>query len=270
MRKSWILILAATALAVASCGSAKKLTYLQDMDTETTYQVAEQPDAKIGVNDKLKIVVTCQEPSLAAPFNLASGTYSLDPNSGEVKSNLYPETDHGYVVSKDGTIDFPVLGDVYVRGLTLEQLRETLTQKIIDTKFVKEPIVLVEFLNFQFTVLGEASPGNYIVPNGHINLIEALAMAGDLKTSAKRDDVWVIRTQDGERKVYSVNMRSKDLYDSPAFYIQQNDLIYVKPLKSVKDSDAEKKAKVGSTIISLLSTVSSITLALVYAGVISK
>ncbi|MBS7290492.1 MAG: polysaccharide biosynthesis/export family protein [Bacteroidales bacterium] len=269
MKKLWIIALAAS-LSLVSCSSYKKMTYLQDMDSLATYEVKEQPDVLIGVNDKLRIVVTCQEPTLAAPFNLSSGVYSVDPETGESFTKVSSESESGYVVNKNGYIDFPVLGLVKAQGLTIDQLRQSLIDKIIATKYIKDPIVLVQFMNFQFTVLGEANPGNYNVPNGHINLLEALAMAGDLKTSAKRDDVWVIRTENGQRKVYSIDMRSKDLFDSPAFNIQQNDLIYVKPLKSVKDSDASKRSTIFQTVITALSTVSSITLALVYAGVIGS
>ena len=269
MKKQWILAVAAL-LSLASCGSYKKLTYLQDMDSLATYEVKEQPDVLIGVNDKLRIVVTCQEPTLAAPFNLSTGVFSVNPETGESVTKLSSEAESGYVVDKNGYIDFPVIGLVKAEGLTLEGLREDLIDKIIETKYIKDPIVLVEFMNFQFTVLGEANPGNYNVPNGHINLLEALALAGDLKPSAKRDDVWVIRTENGQRMVYSVDMRSKDLFESPAFNIQQNDIIYVKPLKSVKDADATKRSSVITTVISALSTVSSITLAFVYAGVIGS
>ena len=266
MKKQWILAVAAL-LSLASCGSYKKLTYLQDMEVLTTYDVKEQPNVLIGVNDKLRIVVTCQEPTLAAPFNLSTGVFSVNPETGESVTKLSSEAESGYVVDKNGYIDFPVIGLVKAEGLTLEGLREDLIDKIIETKYIKDPIVLVEFMNFQFTVLGEANPGNYNVPNGHINLLEALALAGDLKPSAKRDDVWVIRTENGQRMVYSVDMRSKDLFESPAFNIQQNDIIYVKPLKSVKDADATKRSSVITTVISALSTVSSITRAFVYAGV---
>ena len=269
MKKQWILAVAAL-LSLASCGSYKKLTYLQDMEVLTTYDVKEQPNVLIGVNDKLRIVVTCQEPTLAAPFNLCTGVFSVNPETGESVTKLSSEAESGYVVDKNGYIDFPVIGLVKAEGLTLEGLREDLIDKIIETKYIKDPIVLVEFMNFQFTVLGEANPGNYNVPNGHINLLEALALAGDLKPSAKRDDVWVIRTENGQRMVYSVDMRSKDLFESPAFNIQQNDIIYVKPLKSVKDADATKRSSVITTVISALSTVSSITLAFVYAGVIGS
>ena len=269
MKKQWILAVAAL-LSLASCGSYKKLTYLQDMEVLTTYDVKEQPNVLIGVNDKLRIVVTCQEPTLAAPFNLSTGVFSVNPETGESVTKLSSEAESGYVVDKNGYIDFPVIGLVKAEGLTLEGLREVLIDKIIETKYIKDPIVLVEFMNFQFTVLGEANPGNYNVPNGHINLLEALALAGDLKPSAKRDDVWVIRTENGQRMVYSVDMRSKDLFESPAFNIQQNDIIYVKPLKSVKDADATKRSSVITTVISALSTVSSITLAFVYAGVIGS
>ena len=269
MKKQWILAVAAL-LSLASCGSYKKLTYLQDMEVLTTYDVKEQPNVLIGVNDKLRIVVTCQEPTLAAPFNLSTGVFSVNPETGESVTKLSSEAESGYVVDKNGYIDFPVIGLVKAEGLTLEGLREDLIDKIIETKYIKDPIVLVEFMNFQFTVLGEANPGNYNVPNGHINLLEALALAGDLKPSAKRDDVWVIRTENGQRMVYSVDMRLKDLFESPAFNIQQNDIIYVKPLKSVKDADATKRSSVITTVISALSTVSSITLAFVYAGVIGS
>ena len=269
MKKQWILAVAAL-LSLASCGSYKKLTYLQDMEVLTTYDVKEQPNVLIGVNDKLRIVVTCQEPTLAAPFNLSTGVFSVNPETGESVTKLSSEAESGYVVDKNGYIDVPVIGLVKAEGLTLEGLREDLIDKIIETKYIKDPIVLVEFMNFQFTVLGEANPGNYNVPNGHINLLEALALAGDLKPSAKRDDVWVIRTENGQRMVYSVDMRSKDLFESPAFNIQQNDIIYVKPLKSVKDADATKRSSVITTVISALSTVSSITLAFVYAGVIGS
>lgn len=269
MKKLWIIALAAL-LSLASCSSYKKMAYLQDMDSLATYEVKEQPDVLIGVNDKLRIVVTCQEPTLAAPFNLSSGVFTVDPETGESITKVSSESESGYVVNKNGYIDFPVLGLVKAQGLTIDQLRQSLIDKIIATKYIKDPIVLVQFMNFQFTVLGEANPGNYNVPNGHINLLEALAMAGDLKTSAKRDDVWVIRTENGQRKVYSVDMRSKDLFESPAFNIQQNDLIYVKPLKSVKNSDASNRSTVLQTVITALSTVSSITLALVYAGVIGS
>ena len=237
MKKQWILAVAAL-LSLASCGSYKKLTYLQDMEVLTTYDVKEQPNVLIGVNDKLRIVVTCQEPTLAAPFNLSTGVFSVNPETGESVTKLSSEAESGYVVDNNGYIDFPVIGLVKAEGLTLEGLREDLIDKIIETKYIKDPIVLVEFMNFQFTV--------------------------------KRDDVWVIRTENGQRMVYSVDMRSKDLFESPAFNIQQNDIIYVKPLKSVKDADATKRSSVITTVISALSTVSSITLAFVYAGVIGS
>lgn len=268
MKKKIFLTLAAVALLLDSCSSYKKLTYLQDMETLVNYEVAEQPDVKISVNDKLSIFVTCQEPALAAPFNLQSGTFSVDPSTGEPASTVSSETSKGYLVDKNGCINFPVLGLVKATGYTLNEFRDLLVQMIIDTKYVKDPIVLVEFMNFQFTVLGEASPGNYNVPNGHINLLEAIAMAGDLATTAKRDDVWVIRTQNGVRTVYSVDMRSKSLYDSPAFYLQQNDVIYVKPQKSKRDSDDQRISNLWSGVTGGLSLISSLIIALHYAGVI--
>lgn len=270
MKKDFLLALAAAALLLGSCSSYKKLTYLQDMETLVNYEVAEQPDVRISVNDKLSIFVTCQEPALAAPFNLQSGTFSVDPNTGEATSSVSSESSKGYLVDKDGCINFPVLGLIPAAGYTLNEFRELLTGLITDTKYVKEPIVIVEFMNFQFTVLGEASPGNYNVPNGHINILEAIAMAGDLSTAAKRDDVWVIRTQNGVRTVYSMDMRSKSLYDSPAFHLQQNDVIYIKPQKSKRDSDAQWVSSIWSAVTGTLSLASSLFIALHFAGVFDK
>lgn len=270
MKKRFILLLAVAALLAGSCSSYKKLTYLQDMEPMVEYEVAERPDVKISVNDKLNILVTCQEPSLAAPFNLQSGTFSVDPTTGEASSTVTSEASKGYLVDKDGYINFPVLGMVKATGYTLNEFRDMLIEKIKGTHYIKDPIVMVEFMNFQITVLGEAGAGNYNIPNGHINILEAIAMAGDLSTSARRDDVWVIRTQDGIRTVYSIDMRSKSLYDSPAFYLQQNDLIYVKPLRSKLDSDDQRRSRFMTTVTSFVSFISSISMVLYLTGIIDR
>lgn len=245
-------------LLADSC-SYKRLTYLQDMDPLETYEVVERPDAKIGIDDKLSIVVTCKNPALAAPFTIVSGRASVDPVTGEISAGNTDEA-KGYTVDKRGMIKFPVLGDVYVEGMTLKELEAAISQQIIEKNYIKDPVVLADFMNFQITMLGEVGgKGNYVIPNGSINILEAIALAGDLTTAAVRNDVWVIRTEEGKRKVYTVNLLSKSLYESPAFYLQQNDIVYVKPRRSKLDTNSQLGMQIGSMVLSVLSTVASVS-----------
>ena len=130
-----------------------------------------------------------------------------------------------------------------------------IADKIKAKNYLKEPIVMADFMNFQITMLGEVnSKGNFKVENNEINLIQAIAMAGDLTTNAKREEILVIRTENGERKAYPVNMLSKDLYESPAFQLQQNDVVYAKPNKVKSDGAFERKTTLLTLFTSLLST----------------
>ncbi len=238
-------------LGLSSCNTSKKLTYLQDMELLKNYPVQEEREIRIQPKDKLDIVVTCKNPELAMPFNIMGGMVRTNAN-GEVSSVATgAEEKKGYVVDKSGCIDFPVLGELPVVGLTLEELKFMIEEKIKAKNYLKEPIVMADFMNFQITMLGEvAQKGNFSVENNEINLIQAIAMAGDLTTNAKRDEILVIRTENGERKVYPVNMLSRDLYESPAFQLQQNDVVYAKPNKVKSDGAFERR----TTLISLLLT----------------
>ena len=124
--------------------------------------------------------------------------------------------------------------------------------------YLKEPIVMADFMNFQITMLGEVNnKGNFSVENNEINLIQAIAMAGDLTTNAKRDEILVIRTENGERKVYPVNMLSRDLYESPAFQLQQNDVVYAKPNKAKSDGQFERRTTTISLLLTFITAISS-------------
>jgi len=259
MKKYFSLILSCclTVLLLDSCGSYKRTAYLQDMDTLTTYQVAERPDSRIHSRDKLNISVTCPNPSLAAPFSKNASVANIDPEA--IANGAQAVAVNDYTVDKDGFINFPVIGKIYVENVTLDELKKTIEQKIIDIHYIKEPVVTVEFLNFQITMLGEISTvGNYVITGDGVNILEALALARDLKPTANTKDVWIIRTENGQRKVYSINMRSKSLYDSPAFYLQQNDIIYAKPRKTRMDSDVTSVLSwigIFTSLSSLLTTV---------------
>lgn len=269
--KKTAFILFVTALVIDSCTVQRDMTYLQDMEVGITYEVADRPDEHVTEYDRLSIVVTCNEPALAAPFNLVTGTFSVDPMTGEVSSQAKPVNDNGYLVDKNGNINFPVLGQLHVVGMTLKEVEECIAKGISDLEYIKDPIVLVDFLNFQFTVLGESGVGNYNVQGNHINLLQAIAMSGDIHATGKKDDIWVIRTDNGTRQAYSVNLLSKDLFDSPVFYLQQNDIIYAKPSPRTKREDRnEVLQKSFNVFLTALTTSTSIISVLYWSGILER
>jgi polysaccharide export outer membrane protein len=185
------------------------------------------PELTIQPQDMLSIVVSSKEPELALPFNLPIISYQ---GIGEA----YMGQQHllSYTVNKDGDIDFPVLGKLHIEGLTRNQLEQFVKEKIIAENYIKDPVVTVQFVNFRLTVSGEvARPGTCEIKSDHITLFEALSMAGDLTIHGKRDNVKVIREKNGERTVYEVDLRTANIFDSPVYYLQQNDIIYVTPNK---------------------------------------
>ena len=241
-----------------SC-SYRKLAYLQDMEELKTYDVTEAPDVRIRKNDKIKILVSCTNAPLAAPFNLTGGATDVNIATGSIGSAAVKEEGVEYLVDNEGCILFPVLGSLRVEGLTLKQLKEEISNLIIEKKYINDPIVTAEFTNFQITILGEvSSKGNYIVKDNRITILQAIAMAGDLTTYAQNDNIWVIRTEGGERQVYPIDLRSKSCFDSPGFWLQQDDVVYVKPRKAKLDGGSQLALTITSTVLSGLSALGSI------------
>lgn len=263
MKKSLaIAVLGCMLLSLGSC-SYKRITYLQDMETLTTYDVTDAPDVKVRKNDRIRIHVGCTNPVLAAPFNMAEGAANVDVTTGAISSAGMAETMDAkgveYLVDKNGDILFPVLGTLHVEGLTLDQVKDDITRQITEKRYIAEPIVTAEFTNFQITVLGEVnSKGNYVVKDNRVTVFQAIAMAGDLTTCAKYDDVWVIRNDGSEREVYNLDLLSKSCFDSPGFYLQQDDIVYVKPRKVKMDANAQLGWQIGTTILTTLSTIGSL------------
>ena len=243
----WLLVLF-LASALASCATPKKLSYLLDMEYAKNYPAAPAPELVIQVDDCLGIHISCDNPQLAAPFNLTLPT----ADAAEV---------HSYWVDKDGNIDFPVLGTLPVVGKTLKEVKELIADRISAKGLIRNPIVLVTLDNFSITLIGNA--GNQVLPvtGNSINILQVLAQSGRLDATTKIKDLMVIRTEDGIRKAYSVDLQSKDLFDSPVFYLKQNDVVYYKPQHT-------RLSPTGNTIISfttiLLSVASIITNALIW------
>lgn len=247
-------------LLMCSCGSYRRLAYLQDMEVNKDYQVAPKPDTRICPDDKVRIVVTCSSPELAAPFNVVTGMVDYDAASKAVRKNAVDLEEKGYLVDQKGDINFPVLGKLHIAGLTLEELKALVEDELKGHNYIKDPIVYTEFVNFEVVVLGEAGVGRYNIPSGGVNIFELLAMAKDLTGDALRDDLRVIRTEGGVRRAYSINLKSVDCYNSPVFYLKQDDMVYALPKDSKMDTATHNVISVTSLMLSAISTIGTVLL----------
>jgi len=229
-RYLFIAALAAAAMTLFSCKSTtyKQINYLQDISGDTTMTMNQTKGIVIQPKDQLSIVVSSRTPALAAEFNLPVASY-------QAGTELFTEGGYqqkllGYVVDNDGKISFPVLGTIEAAGKTRWDLQNYIRDEIISGGYIKDPIVTVEFLNFKISVMGEVnSPGTFTIAGDKITIFGALALARDLTIFGRRDRVQVIRESGDQRKIFMLDLRDSDIFNSPAYYLQQNDMIYVEP-----------------------------------------
>jgi len=253
----------AFSFSLSSCTSTKKIVYFQDLqDTSkiSSQIINEAYEVKIQPDDILEIIVSSINPEATAPFNLGSAittNYSsaatpvTGSNSAVANNNVT-----GYLVDKQGRIDFPVLGKMKVDGYTTFQLKDTLEHKL-DT-FLSNPIVNIRLLNYKITVLGEViHPSTYTIPSERLSVIDAIGMAGDLTIYGKRENILLVREENGQRKFIRLNLNSSDIFKSPYFYLKQNDVVYVEPNKTKISSSGISSVQKISLIIA---TVSLLTL----------
>lgn len=214
---------------LASCKTYEKINYMQDVRVDTPVEVSVNQGIRIQPQDMLSIVVSSKTPELAMIFNLPVVSYQA---GSEVVSGAGTQRLLGYVVDNNGEIDFPVLGKIKVAGLTRWEVQEYIKKTIIDAGLMKDLVVTVEFMNFKISIMGEVnSPGTYTINGDKVTLLEALSMARDLTIYGKRDGVYVVREENGVRTTYNVDLRSVSLFDSPVYYLRQNDVVYVEPNK---------------------------------------
>ena len=218
MKKLNLLLTVGIIALFASCTTPGRLTYLKDMKYGQQYAAQKAPELKLQPEDKISIQVFSSDPQLAAPFNTTGGF----TEGAQVSASQY-------TIDNQGNIDFPVLGHLRVEGKTVTQVKNEIASRIIEMGYIREPIVKVELNNFQITVLGENNNRILPVTGESINLLQVVAQAGSMGIQQKITDVMVIRTENGVRTAYSVNLQKKALFDSPVFYLQQNDIVYIKP-----------------------------------------
>jgi polysaccharide export outer membrane protein len=215
-------------LFLVSCASRKDVVYYQDIDgiagsaKATSYEIKIQPD------DLLMIIVSAEDPEIAAPFNLK--TISVQ-TPGKPDAATGQQTMQLYLVDANGFIEFPVLGKLKVSGLIRSEVMKMLQDKI--AVYIKNPIINLRIMNFKVSVQGEVnSPGTYPVASDRITLIEALTMAKDLTIYGKRNNILVIREIDGVKSYNRVDITKVDFINSPFYYLAQNDVVYVEPNKN--------------------------------------
>lgn len=217
---------------VSSCVNTKKVTYFNDLTSKEGVDV--QTDPVIQRNDQLSILVTSLNAEATAVFN-APNVSVIASSSG----NGTTSQTTGYLVDKNGNINFPLVGNLKAAGLTPQELSDSLTNILLEKKLLAEPIVTVRQMNYKVTVLGEVNRPQVIpVSTGKLSLLEAIGTAGDMTLYAKRDNVLLIRTENGKKTTTRIDLNSPDfVFNSPYYYLKNNDVVYVEP----------NKAKVGST-----------------------
>ncbi len=235
---------------ITACATQKNVLYLQNNVALEQYQTASDGQIRLRPDDMISIVVSSINSELASVFNMQSAT-SITPSGSYVGlssgSNSTQNRVLAYTVDPNGQIDYPVLGKLQVEGLTRFELSEMIKDKIIESEMILDPIVTIEFGNLSYSTLGDVtSPGNYAIVKDQITILEALSTSKDLAITALRDRVFVLRRVDDKIVTYQLDLRSTDIYTSPAFYIQQNDVIYVEPNKKSSNQSTIN----GNTVLS--------------------
>lgn len=242
--KTTFIAIATASLILSSCHTPKDITYFQDLSAGTVVNAEHLAAIRVKPEDKLSIVVSTQDPQLSAMFNLVTvqnrltGTTQSTRSTDNTSNSGNGQVSY-YTVNQKGDIDFPVLGELHIAGMTRYEVAKYIDNQLVERNLVKDPIVTVEFANTGVTILGQVtSPGRYEFNKDRLNIIDALAMAGDLQINGKRQDLLVIREEaDGSQKAYRVDLLDMDnLAQSPVYYLQQNDVVYVEPNDKIKRS----------------------------------
>ena len=254
-----LLLFVVASVLLAGCTSYKNVPYMQNPEVVNSYR-EDLPlyDAKIMPKDLLSITVNTSDPQAAAPFNLTVQT-PLNAALTNINTTTQP-TLQQYLVNNKGEIDFPVIGRLKVGGLTKNEAEDLIREQL--QPYLKEsPIVTVRMANYKISVLGEVNrPGTFTVGNEKVNILEALAMAGDMTVYGVRDNVKLIREDaKGKREIINLNLNNAELVVSPYYYLRQNDIIYVTPNKTkAKNSDIGSSTSMWISATSILVSLASL------------
>ena len=246
-------------IILSSCGSTRPYVYLQgQFDTARLSQV-KITDPLIQKGDQISIVVYSDNPEATKIYNqplIVAPTTTNGIGTGESSTQGLGNapSGSGYLVDEDGDIDFQTLGRLHVSGLTRMQLKQLLDSKL--KEYLKNPYYNIRFLNNRFTILGEVShPGIFSIPSEHINLLEAISIAGDLTFYGRRDNILVIREQNGKREFGRMDITKPEIMASPYFYLQQNDIVIIEQNRKKASASDQITTRNISILTSIVSTI---------------
>ncbi|WP_394749388.1 polysaccharide biosynthesis/export family protein [Spongiimicrobium salis] len=251
IRGKWVVTtLLLASIFLTSCGSKKDIVYFQNTESFETIISKNTFTPKFKVDDLVNIHVSTLDPQASTPFNLYRGATT--------GAGIPEQVD--YLIDGNGEIDFPVIGKVKIAGLSPQETRVLLEQKLSD--YLKDPIINIRLRNFTVTVLGEVNrPGTYPVNGERITILEALGLAGDLTIKGQRKNVLVLRDFDGTKVYTKIDLTDKEILSSPVYYLTQNDVVYVEPNSSaIASSSLDSRTTIGISIASLLITSTIIVL----------
>lgn len=219
----WSLL--ALVLSVSACVTPSQITYIKDMEYGKDYPAKPAPELKVQQTDRLSIRVFSSDPDLAKPFNVGA----------IIQDGVGTTQEATYLVDAQGNIDFPVLGTIPVEGMTLREVQRDIANRIIGSGYIREPVVSVNLQNFTVTLVKYGTSTPVTVAGRSINLLQIVAPTNGEKIK----EVEVIRTENGVRRAYSVDFQTIEMFDSPVFYLQQNDIIYVKPARWMRSQTGQ-------------------------------
>ncbi len=255
--KTMMLAAVAGAMLFASCGTTEEIAYVNDATRDSAMAISGKFTNGIQANDLLNIYVESETPLATIPFN--QETNKIAVSEGTVM-NPGASAVSGYLVSNAGTITFPVLGEIQVLGMTHAELAAELQKRLRDQGHILDAVVTVKLMNFKVSVLGDvAKPGQIMATGERLTIFEALSMVGDLTIYGQRTNVMVIREENGVRTIGELDLSSKDVFNSPYYYLHQNDVVYVEPnmkkkKTAMRDPMILTYISAGLSIVSTLST----------------
>lgn len=212
-------------VVATSCTNSKKVTYFNGIKEGPITSETPIPESLIQPNDILNITVSSLSAEASQVFNSSGG--------GGAAMNANGAAGEGYLVSSDGYIQFPILGNIKAEGLNKNQLRDKIANTILQKRLLVDPIVVIRFVNFRITVLGEVkSPGVLTIPSEKVSLLEAIGLAGDMTLYSRRENVLVIREENGQRVIKRLNLNTTEIFTSPYYFLKSNDIVYVEPNKA--------------------------------------
>ncbi len=262
--RRYFYFLAVVIYLFTACKAPQKTIYFVDNSPQNASVVVETIDRLKEPNllpeDILAIKVSTISSILdksganpVAVFNDGGTAFSITSTAGGAGGGGTTAQNNGYLIDANGFIDYPIVGKLKVSGLTLRQVKELLAERLKD--YVKEPVVEARIINYKVTLIGEVGhPGTVVAPNQKISIIDALAAAGDIPITGRKDNVTVIRETEGKREFAKLNLNSKNVFNSPYYYLKQNDIVYVEPARFRRQESNDFLRFYLPTFTTLLST----------------